>query len=886
MRSTLGHIPRFIAIAICFIAMLLVANLSPTSAQPSPETWMDLSEDPDIGYGDIYSAEEYLQNHRITQSVIGTRQHEEKSFPIINGSSYTQDWYESSLGYFGYGGQGYVPAGEQEAGFMENFGSLVFPTMNESVLLEQFTDGTNKAQLRKGSATDATILKDAEGMMPNFWIWKNPPSLELNYEDGSPYNLDDNALYSQVVYSFNGRWMIIWDMRGFVIRIDLEDLKISTYRIVQEEKSEYAALAISDSGRYIAVYVHGGAFTMLDTQGCTKLLGYIAIPEGDIQCKTKNMHDYSQEYFQDLSEANLEFYNEWLLRIRGMNTRHGTGDEIIVRAPKTRLRSNYIALGDSYSSGEGAYSYLRGTDDPNNRCHISSRSYPFLLKDWLRLDSTHSVACSGARMHNIAGGHINDAAQNKKRPSNTSLGKWLPGYKWQIEHIKDPSNPVDIVTIGISGNDIGFADKLVACVKPGNCFGSTYDRIGVALEINYQFDKLSTLFSSVRSQAIRKSPTARVYAVGYPQIFDATGSYKGRCGANVRLSYEEVLMAYDLISYLNKVIKSAAARAGVVYIDIGQALKGYELCGKSHTKAINGITVGDGAGKYYTGPFAIESFHPNHFGHTLIAATIRSKSSGFNTPLPRPDKLVNAPDPLRNTLVGNASDMPNDVRRLIYGGEISSDLVIKGSSQYLFLDGSYKLRAGTKAVLVYRSNPTLVGEYTVSTSGSLEVTYTVPDSIDPGIHTLHILGENFEGEKVDIYKTVYIAHSTDDWDGDGLPNSQEPCGVLDPAFSDEDFDGIDDGCDSQITLNSRSELTSTSRINSVSRVAPFVTGARIFNSLKTLHSPTVEKLNQPENYTKVKNNSHLEFGILAILAATIAVACFTLVAKRGHKEVE
>src|SRR5690606_32037126 len=100
--------------------------------------------------------------------IIGTREHTNKTFPIVGNSGYTQDWYESGLGHFGYGGQGYVPAGEQEAGFMENFSSSAFPTMNDSVLLEQLADGTNKAQLRKGSATEATILKDPEGLMPNF----------------------------------------------------------------------------------------------------------------------------------------------------------------------------------------------------------------------------------------------------------------------------------------------------------------------------------------------------------------------------------------------------------------------------------------------------------------------------------------------------------------------------------------------------------------------------------------------------------------------------------------------------------------------------------------------------------------------------------------------
>src|SRR5690349_5107147 len=70
----------------------------------------------------------------------------------------------------------------------------------------------------------------------------------------------------------------------------------------------------------------------------------------------------------------------------------------------------YVALGDSYSSGEGACQpvtlaqcrYLAGTNTASDKCHRSHNAYPVresarLPKGWRTL----FVACSGAEASNV-----------------------------------------------------------------------------------------------------------------------------------------------------------------------------------------------------------------------------------------------------------------------------------------------------------------------------------------------------------------------------------------------------------------------------------------------------------------------------------------------------
>src|SRR6266404_7242459 len=147
-------------------------------------------------------------------------------------------------------------------------------------------------------------------------------------------------------------------------------------------------------------------------------------------------------------------------------------------------QQDYLALGDSYISGEGAFQYLQGTDTANNQCHLSLISYPLLIGQALNYDAYHSVACSGATTDDIVNasntysGQLVHKAPRQSYSNNeidSVLSNFQPGYIDQLDFVKQYQPKV--VTVSIGGNDIGFSDRLRSCLVSGTCYSTYEDRL-------------------------------------------------------------------------------------------------------------------------------------------------------------------------------------------------------------------------------------------------------------------------------------------------------------------------------------------------------------------------------------------------------------------------
>ncbi|MER7724705.1 SGNH/GDSL hydrolase family protein [Streptomyces sp. NPDC096323] len=206
-----------------------------------------------------------------------------------------------------------------------------------------------------------------------------------------------------------------------------------------------------------------------------------------------------------------------------------------VAHPASAAAGGYVALGDSYSSGVGAGSYLSDSGD----CRRSTKAYPYL---WAAANSPSSfafVACSGATTSSVSSGQLGSLT------SSTSL-----------------------VSVTAGGNDVGFADVMQDCVlsSESTCLAGVNAAVG---RMNNTLpSRLGSLYASIHS----KAPQAHVVVLGYPRFYKIGGS----CVAG--LTEKERTAINDASDVLNGVLAKQAANAGFAFSGVVDEFTGHELC--------------------------------------------------------------------------------------------------------------------------------------------------------------------------------------------------------------------------------------------------------------------------------------------------------------------
>jgi lysophospholipase L1-like esterase len=216
---------------------------------------------------------------------------------------------------------------------------------------------------------------------------------------------------------------------------------------------------------------------------------------------------------------------------------------------------DYVALGDSYSSGTGAPPYQ------SSSCLRGNRSYAALWAASHEVSSFAFVACGGATTQSMTG---------------------------QFSAL---SAATDLVTITIGGNDVGFADTMVTCVigSSAACADAVDD--GIAAANTTLPGRLDATYATIRSRA----PNATVVVLGYPRLVEANGNC---LTAAKRAALNRGADA------LHAVISARAAAGGVRYVDARGRFAGHGACGSAPW--INRFSLLQIA----------ESFHPNAAGYS------------------------------------------------------------------------------------------------------------------------------------------------------------------------------------------------------------------------------------------------------------------------------
>lgn len=662
--------------------------------------------------------------------------------------------------------------------------------------------------------------------------------------------------------STDGKWLVGRTSSGFT-RVNLETRQILTF---SKYNKDYGygidpsyLMAISNDGRHVVVResdVSSFTIKMYDLSTCESeasigrevVKGCRSRDVKDIMAPGGTQSRPGSFYFSD--DGNVLMYlfyeeNGQLNRRALMNSSQG--------------RYDYIALGDSYSSGEGvlngAANYRKGTDRDGEKypesntgiagypyekevCHQSDTSYPFLLMRRTG-GSSNSVACSGAKMSDILSsydysGHFSqfkllDEATQFLWPyvKSVATDNLFPGRAPQIEMLK--KYKPRIATIGVGGNDIDFAGKLTNCIYPTSTCSFANDlRYYSGIEIQNMHKRYLSLFRALKAA----SPATRLYAVGYPQFLARkSASASEGCSVNVGLDHYEREFIIQSVDYLNLIIKSAANSSGVSYLDIGDSLQGKALCDDDWVAgmAVNGVDNGNDQHAI----IGNESFHPTDIGHQMIYDTIDrlighesiatfqpcgvDRTSGlcpqttnsvtphmpayFTSDAAADAKSVDAQalglvvDTIGGVVDGGVNTAKGAVAFVKKGAEVSIRAVKKLAEQPTDIYPSYLFLPGSSVRARIFSVPADLGELTAGADGNLVSQVALPADLPYGAHTIVLTGKNSLQEEVMYYQNIYLYATNDDLNGDGTPDKAALCGVLPSSGIDVDHDRVDDACD-------------------------------------------------------------------------------------------
>jgi lysophospholipase L1-like esterase len=232
--------------------------------------------------------------------------------------------------------------------------------------------------------------------------------------------------------------------------------------------------------------------------------------------------------------------------------------------------SQYVALGDSYSSGVGTRVFY----EESGECDRSPDAYgPKIAAK--RGYTLNFEACSGAKTPEVI---------------EKQLGKL--------------SSSTALVTITIGGNDAGFSNVMLNCALYYFTCGSAISEANSYIEKTLP-GKLETTYKDIRA----KATTAEVIVLGYPKLFTKEGT---TCNVNFLTSGNEKKMN-ESAEKLDAVIKKQAEARGFKFVNPTSAFEAHEVCAKEEW--LNGQSL----------PLS-ESYHPNVKGQeeftTLVNGTI------------------------------------------------------------------------------------------------------------------------------------------------------------------------------------------------------------------------------------------------------------------------
>lgn len=449
----------------------------------------------------------------------------------------------------------------------------------------------------------------------------------------------------------------------------------------------------------------------------------------------------------------------------------------------------YAALGDSFSCGQGTYSYM-------TECLRSKFAYPWLLDGIAPLNAEAFVACSGAQTSNV---------RTCEAPEDGQCGVGWHGEDPQIKQITDikqkTGKPWDIVTVTIGGNDIGFVEIAEVCAVLPAChsWGGlwwTYGQV-VSNKIRSLGPKLKATYEEIVASSGDGAPP-EVYVLGYPYLLSTRPDVPPSdpvCPLTMTaFDVTERLWFHDLVDQLNCAIEAAASQVEHVhYVPVTSYFSGREACSMWYPWLTNPLETWKPHWLHPTpsGHKAyariLSDFLANHPAATAPSCPSASQSAGSlaNVPTAASDE----PLPSFGDLHVEATESKCDSRGVYVPGQV---LRVRGE---VFSADT----AVTVSLTADQGNYTAeLAVLTAGQDGRLDGTVNLPPGAPvEGLALVEARGLGSDGGQRFLVELTQLAPSSSaDGDGDSVPDTCDNCpGVANGDQLERDEDGIGDACD-------------------------------------------------------------------------------------------